>query len=218
MKRHILEIALLYLSFYLPALFVMSPGEADLTPYMFQYLLVGLPQALLVLYIIWIQKEKTFWAFGIGSLELLDLAYSILLYVAMFGLLFLLAIAITLLPPSVREPLRSGYRWQLSRSSQLPIALLFCLVTGYREELFFRSYLLTRFADLGLKPALAAAISTALFAIGHLYQGWGGMLYAVMHGTLFSYIFFKKRNLHVLALSHGLYNFTILLISTKLPV
>lgn len=223
MKRHIIEITLLYLSFYLPGLFVQSPAAGDplaghLTPYMLQYLLVGLPQALLVLYIIWLQREMPLSSFGIVSLRLPDVAYSLLLYVELFGLFFILAVSITILPAVARQIFRSGYRWQLSGSSQLPLALLFCLTTGYREELFFRSYLLTRFADLGLKYGVAAVASTALFAIGHIYQGWGGMLFALMHGFLFSYVFYKRRNLHILALSHGFYNFTILLISTKLPI
>jgi membrane protease YdiL (CAAX protease family) len=218
MKRHAAEIVLLYLSFYLPALFVQSPGAEDLSPYMFQYLVVGLPQAFLVLYIILIQKEKPISSFGIIWFKLSDLAFSLLLYAAMFGLLFFLAFAISMLPPTARDAFRSGYRWQLSGSYQLPLALLFCLVTGYREELFFRSYLLTRFTDLGLKHLPAMLLSTFLFGVGHLYQGWGGMVFAVMHGFLFSYVFLKRRNLHLLALAHGFYNFTILLISTKLPV
>jgi membrane protease YdiL (CAAX protease family) len=228
MKRHIIELTLLYLSFYLPGLLVQSPAASNpsavhalaghLTPYMLQYLLVGLPQALLVLYIIWVQREVPLSSFGIISLKLPDIASALLLYVGLFGLFFILAVSITILPAGAKEIFRSGYRWRLSGSSQLPLALLFCLTTGYREELFFRSYLLTRFTDLGLKYGVAAAASTALFAIGHLYQGWGGMIYAVMHGFLFSFAFYRRRNLHILALSHGFYNFTILLISTKLPV
>jgi membrane protease YdiL (CAAX protease family) len=218
MKRRIIEITLLFLSFYLPGFFARTPAILDVTPYMLQYLLIGIPQALLIVYIIWIQRETSLRDFGIVELRGIDLAHSCLLYLGLFVLFFIISVFVSILPEDVREAFRSGYRWQITRSSQMPLALLFCMTTGYREELFFRAYLLTRFTELGLAFPIAAAVSTVLFASGHVYQGWGGILYAVMHGILFSFAFSKKKNLHILALSHGLYNFTVLFLSTKLPV
>ena len=59
--------------------------------------------------------------------------------------------------------LTRGYRWGLQSAAQIPLAILFGITAGYREEFFFRSYLLGRLEELGV-GSLAVAASTALFA------------------------------------------------------
>ena len=99
-----------------------------------------------------------------------------------------------------------GFRWSLARPSQLPLAILFGITAGYREEFFFRSYLMGRLGEAGLPGWAGIALSTALFAAGHLYEGVLGLVTTAGIGLIFALVYLRTRNLHVVALSHGLYN------------
>ena len=117
------------------------------------------------------------------------------------------------LPKAVGKYLASGFRWRLAGISQVPLAVLFGLVAGYREEFFFRAYLLRRMDQLGLPVALSVIISTLLFSAGHLYQGPLGAATAAALGVLFAGVYLRNRNLHVIAVAHGLYNASVLCLS-----
>jgi hypothetical protein len=97
------------------------------------------------------------------------------------------------------------------------VALLFGLTTGYREEFFFRSYLFGRLGQLGLPIPLAVLSTTALFTIGHLYEGPLGIAIAAALGTLYSIVYIKRPSLHVIAISHGLYNTIVLCLGLLVP-
>ncbi len=77
--------------------------------------------------------------------------------------------------------------------SQLPLALLFGLTAGYREEFFFRAYLLTRLDELALPVPYAVAASTALFCVGHVYEGVMGVLVAAGLGVLFASVYLRRK-------------------------
>ena len=86
------------------------------------------------------------------------------------------------------------------------VLIFSCLLTGYLEESFFRFYLLSKFKMIGLDPVKAALVSTAMFAICHIYEGPWGFLNAALCGILLAFIFLRYRSLHGIAISHGLYN------------
>jgi membrane protease YdiL (CAAX protease family) len=56
-------------------------------------------------------------------------------------------------------------------------------------------------------------MSTALFAVGHVYQGIAGLAVALIQGAYFSVIFLRFKNIHPLALAHGLYNAAVLILT-----
>jgi membrane protease YdiL (CAAX protease family) len=181
---------------------------------MIQYVLIATPQSLLLLYIIRIREGRNLARFGLTHFGISDLLYSLLLFAILFLSFSSLAVFLSLAPGYIRKLFEAGYRWRLPGLTSLPLVMLFCLVTGFREELFFRAYLLIRFKELGLVFPIAAASSTILFAIGHSYQGMGGIVFALLHGLIFAYAFTRRRNLGMLALAHALYNFTLLILST----
>ena len=88
--------------------------------------------------------------------------------------------------------------------------LLFCLITGYWEELFFRSYLLMRFNELKMPLILSLLISTLVFMLGHIYEGLIGLIVAAFMGIGLSLLFVKTKSLHVIAFVHAFYNFLVL--------
>ena len=217
-KQSLCEAALLFASLYLPGM--LWPGvslgweSAAFGLRMAQFVTAALPQALLLLYLLWVRGpapgQASIWReFGIPRPRAVDLAWSLALAGGVFLLLGLLLLALSRLGVA-RQFLESGFRWRLSDARLLPMAVLFSLLAGYREELFFRSYLLVRFAQIGLHPAAAIAASSLLFACGHLYQGPFGFSVALLLGVYFALAFLRLRNLHRVAWAHALYNAAVL--------
>jgi hypothetical protein len=222
--RNLLEIALLFLVFYLPGYLwpglQLDYGAANLGPYMLQFLTIAPPQILLLLYILNLRAESAggntqlrLAEFGLRRPRSTDLLYALAIFGGIVALLLLLGLILSLLPAAGRSMFTRGFRWKLEEPRLIPLVLLFCLVTGYREELFFRSYLITRFSQLGLPAAAGVGLSTMLFSVGHLYQGVAGLAVAVIQGLYFAILFVRLRNLHPLALAHGLYNAAALLVT-----
>jgi membrane protease YdiL (CAAX protease family) len=219
-KRNLLELLLVFAAFYLPGLLWSSPAPqedpARMASYMAQFLTAALPQLALFAYLLHLRGAtdgagSTWLDFGIPRPRAADLLWALLVALGILLLLGVLGLAISALPGGARRLFQSGFRWQLPKAQLLPLALLFSLVSGYREELFFRSYLLTRLAQAGLHPALAVAASSLLFAAGHAYQGPAGFAVALVMGVYFALVFLRMRNLHRLAWAHGLYNAVVLL-------
>ena len=105
--------------------------------------------------------------------------------------------------------------WQFNNLSLIPLIFITCLATGYSEELFFRSYLLSEFNLPGNQKQIIIGTSF-IFAAGHVYQGLAGFLGTFAIGIFLASIFIRKRRLHSIAIAHGLYNFTVLMISASL--
>jgi len=225
-KRNLVELLLIFSAFYLPGLLWSSPAPQDdpvrLAWYLVQYLTAVPPQLALFAYLLHLRGQVdgpgSTWAdFGVFRPRPADLLWALLVALGILLLLGLLGLAIAALPGGARRFFQSGFRWRLTDARLLPLALLFCLVTGYREELFFRAYLLTRLAQAGLPAFLAVAASSLLFAAGHAYQGPTGFAVALLMGVYFALVFLRLRNLHRLAWAHALYNAVVLLITLLAP-
>jgi membrane protease YdiL (CAAX protease family) len=209
---------LLFLLFYLPGYLwpqqELLKSSESLRSYMLQFLIVAVPQILLLLYILTLRAtENPYAEFGVPRPRAMDLLYALLIFAGVFVLLTLLSVILMLLPAAGRSIFTTGFRWKLEDPRLIPLVLLFCLATGYREELFFRSYLITRFRQLHLPVFAAIGMSTLLFAAGHVYQGVAGLAVALIQGAYFSILFVRFKNIHPLAVAHGLYNATVLLIT-----
>jgi membrane protease YdiL (CAAX protease family) len=89
---------------------------------------------------------------------------------------------------------------------EMPLLVLFCAAVGYREEIFFRSYFITRLEDLGVPPVWGVIGSGVVFGIMHFYEGLFGVVTAGLIGVFFGLVFIKKRDLHIVAGAHALYN------------
>ncbi len=217
-RQNLLELALVFGGFYLPGLLwpeASREATADLGLYMARFLAVATPQVLLLAYLIRVRgpqaPEGNVWAeFGIPRPRGVDLVWALALLAGAFLLLAAAGLVLGLLPEEARRRLAGGFRWRLPDARLLPLAAGFSLLTGYREELFFRSYLLTRLRQAGLPPAAAVAVSGLLFASGHAYQGVLGLAVALALGLYFAVAFTRLHNLHRVAWAHALYNLTVL--------
>jgi len=213
-KRILLEALLIFAAFYLPGYFGAQPDSP--AAYMPQYLLVSIPQILLVVYILWLDGDVPLAEFGFRRPRGLDWLAGAALFAILCAALLAIQFLSPLLGEDFEESVSRGYRWRLPRPGLLPLAVLFSLAAGYKEELFYRAYLLTRFRPPTLPVWTVVAASSLLFAWGHVYQGITAVLFAFLQGLAFSAGFLKIRNVHVLAAAHGLYNFTALLLSLLL--
>lgn len=87
------------------------------------------------------------------------------------------------------------------------------VLSGAVEELFFRSYLLTRLARAGFSRKTALVTGAFFFSLGHLWQGPEAVILAACAAIILGVVWFRTGTLTIIALGHGLYNVTALLIT-----
>ena len=205
------EILLLFTAFFLPG---MLFGGAD--PHAFEQLehhamvmIVALPQIGLIVYLLQLQPQLNPAHYGIAPINPRDLLRAPAVALLLLLVLALIAVPLSFLPGAHRA-LSEGFRWQFGRWQFIPLVVLTSILVGYREELFFRGYLIGRLEDIGLSRAAALGGSCVLFGLGHIYQGASGVLITMAIGAVLGIVFVRRRNLHVVALAHGLYNVIVL--------
>jgi len=210
-KRVLLEALLVFAALYLPGYFGAQPESPG--AYMPQYLLVSVPQILLLVYILWLDPDVSLSEFGFRRPRRREWLGGAALFAVLCALLMAIRFLSPLLGEDARDAASRGYRWRLPDPALLPLAVLFSVAAGYKEEVFYRAYLLTRFRSPILPVWTVAVAGSLLFAWGHVYQGITAVVFAFLQGLLFCAGFLKIRNVHVLAAAHGLYNFLALLLT-----
>jgi membrane protease YdiL (CAAX protease family) len=237
-QQNLIEMVLLFVTFYLPGMLFQdrSLQLAETAPgrFMLEAAVSAATQLALLLYILWLRRRQENleaaagpsaaageggpWArFGLQRFGLPDVLQGGLVFLAATAVVLAASLVLALLPAGSLARLSEGFRFRLEDWRLVPLALAFGILTGYREELFFRGYLITRFRDASVPAAYAAGASCLLFALGHVYQGLAGFVTALLLGILFSVLFIRRRNLHPLAIAHGLYNTMVLVASLWAP-
>jgi hypothetical protein len=219
-RQRAVEILLVFSAIFLPGYLSQASAPAaaaDVTPLMLQVVATAVPQVLLMIYLVMAQpgSEPSHW--GLSPVRPRDAVWIAGLVAACALIVSGLFALRAALPAAWSSALDGGWRWRLTRPAQAPLALLFGLAAGYREEFFFRAYLLRRLGQAGLPGWVSVALSTALFAAGHLYQGALALAMAILMGAAFSLVYLRRQNLHVVALGHGLYNGLALCASLLAP-
>jgi uncharacterized protein len=216
-QRILLEALLFFLAFFLPGYTAQAAPAHGMvtTAAMLHVIVTGLPQFLLMAYVA--ETSGPAGAWGLVPLERFDFLRTFLVLLGSFVAVSPFVALVFALPPQLSRSLASGYRWGLLSASQIPVALLFGLTAGYREEFFFRSYLFGRLGQLGMPVAPVVLCTTALFAIGHFYEGPLGIAIAAVLGTMYSIVYIRRPNLHVIAIAHGLYNTIVLCLGLLVP-
>ncbi|MFO7782336.1 MAG: type II CAAX endopeptidase family protein [Spirochaetia bacterium] len=213
-RRLCKEMLLLFAVFFLPGILFQHGGirsdAFDAAGYHLAVIVTALPQTLLIVYILWIQPHEDLSRFGFRTVDFPDLLAAVVATLGMFALLAASGAVVLLLPETMQEAVSTGFRFRLTNAGLLPLVLLSSLAIAYREEAFFRAYLLTRFEQLSLSPVASVLLGAAAFSLGHIYQGFGGALIAFILGVYLGWIYLKRRSVHVVAVAHGLYNFTVL--------
>jgi membrane protease YdiL (CAAX protease family) len=211
MRRIIIEIICMTVFFIgLPWLVLPGAGEAPgMLTLCLAYLAVAAPQIGVTVYIV-TRKGRPLADFGLGRPGLRTLPR---LGLALLGAVLLLAlVSVTvylILGPGAKDVLFQRPLSQALSPAEIPLLVIFCLAVGYREEVFFRSYLITRLGDLGVKPVWAVLGSTVIFGAAHFYEGVFGVVFALLAGGWFGLFFLKTRDLHAVAGAHALFNLAV---------
>ena len=211
------EPIILFMVFFLPGFIsqtqVVDGSVFNSAWFNFIYIITVIPQILLILYLIEKKPKGKILLYGITKIKKIDLAYSLLYFAGIMIIIIVTGIISTVITDFGQSSYTELPIWKLSNKKLIPLIFLTCMATGYSEELFFRSYLLTEFHLPG-KEIYAVTGSSLLFALGHIYQGLPGFLGTFAIGIFLASIFVRKRRLHTIAIAHGLYNFTVLMISS----
>ncbi len=207
---------LLFLPGYLAQQSVVDSRLFESVSFHLSFWVLAVPQILIVLYVLELQDLNDKDAFGLRRFSLRALGVGMLGYVGVFLMLIPVGLFFLALPESRTTGLFGEFRFVLRNPQMLPLIILTFVGVGYREELFFRAYMIGRLDHAGVGRLPALAISTVLFALGHVYQGLSGFLVALVLGVYFGALFQRTRNLHVVAIAHALYNTTALVVYSVL--
>ena len=213
----VFEPLLIYAVLFFPSLFQFSKNNSFIlssASSMTVYLITAIPQ---IIFIIWILNIKNYSKTETGLAKIKSSAIPLALFYTAALLLF--STAFTGLYSHIFYPDRvissvtaadEAAAAVRDNFTLLPLYLAVSAVTGYREELFFRSYLLNALKNNG-RYYVPVILSSLMFSACHAYQGTTGILLSFSGGIVLSLIFLKHRNIHINALSHTFFNFFVIL-------
>jgi membrane protease YdiL (CAAX protease family) len=89
---------------------------------------------------------------------------------------------------------------------QLILGLILMLTVAITEETIFRGYLIKRFQEFTGSKTSALFFSTAIFALGHSYQGFAGVSIVSVLGLVYGLVYFWRGSLTAPITMHFLQN------------
>lgn len=196
-----------YLPAYLPLQSAFSLESMAKSGYHLGILATDLPRIALLLYLMTIRDGLG--NFGLDrKLKLRDLGLALFTAAGALIMIFILSTLFSFIGAS--NPLISSAKGLKPPSYFLaPLVFLSSLAVGYSEELAFRVYLDRRLRQAGLPPLWAGIAGSLLFGAGHGYEGIVGLASATLLGFFFWWRWKDGRNLHEIALGHGIYDAAI---------
>ncbi len=81
---------------------------------------------------------------------------------------------------------------------------LLLIVIATVEEIVFRGYLIRRLTLVGNNTAIAVVLSSVIFAFGHGYEGWAGVITVGIDGLIFAMVYLWRRSLVASVVMHFL--------------
>ncbi len=125
---------------------------------------------------------------------------------------------VSLIWPGVEKAMEQGQAHNLERlpNMSLGVALLFSLAVAVSEELFFRGFVVTRLRSLTRSWTAAILLSSAIFALLHIPQGWLPVALIFGLSALLGFWLAWRRNLIVPILAHTLFDTTSLMLMNNL--
>lgn len=96
---------------------------------------------------------------------------------------------------------------QVQGTAEIILALLLVAVVAVAEETIFRGYLLLRFGAILHGTGRAVLLSSAIFAIGHGYEGSAGLVTVGFLGAAFAVIYVWRKSLIAPMVMHFLQDF-----------
>ncbi|MEU7002210.1 CPBP family intramembrane glutamic endopeptidase [Nonomuraea sp. NPDC046570] len=112
-------------------------------------------------------------------------------------------------------PTQDAFQGLLPRTTaERGFALLLAVSAGVCEEIVYRGLLIALGVHvLGLSTEIAAALALAVFVLGHLYQGWKGMIMVTLAGFGLTVLYLRTGNLVLPIVVHILIDIRSLLLA-----
>jgi membrane protease YdiL (CAAX protease family) len=79
------------------------------------------------------------------------------------------------------------------------------LLTTFRDELFYRSYLVSHLRNWGVSQTWTVLLTSALFGINGLSYGLPSVCLITVHGAMFAFAFLKTKSMWPLYFAHFTY-------------
>jgi uncharacterized protein len=92
-------------------------------------------------------------------------------------------------------------------SAEALLAVLLVTVVAVAEETIFRGYLLLRLLPLLRSTAASVLLSSAIFAVGHGYEGSAGLVTIGLMGIALALVYLWRRSLVAPIVMHFLQDF-----------
>lgn len=90
------------------------------------------------------------------------------------------------------------------------LGTMLVVVVAFSEELIFRGYLIHRFQGAGATTGVAVVVSTAIFALGHGYEGTAGLATVSVMGLIFALVYLWRGSLTTAMTLHFLQDFVVI--------
>ena len=213
----VFEPLLIYAVLFFPSVFLFTENSSLIltsVSSMTLYLITAIPQ---IIFIIWIFNTKNYSSTEAGLIKIkssvIPLAIFYTAALLLFSAAFISLYSRFFYPDSAISSVTAADEAAAAvrdNITLLPMYLAVSAVTGYREELFFRSYLLNSLKNNG-RYFIPVILSSLMFSACHAYQGTAGIFLSFSGGIFLSMIFLKHRNIHINALSHTFFNFFVIL-------
>ena len=127
-------------------------------------------------------------------------------YVAMFGTVVVISTMVILIPGLEQDLLHRTKFLEALPIQDFVATVLLLIPVAIHEELLFRGLLIPYLRRVGGSWTVAILISTAIFAILHITQGWLGVLQIFGVGAVFGIFFVLSRSLTAVIIAHFLFN------------
>lgn len=167
---------------------------------------IGLQLFMLLLVIVTVRYDGGgLSSLGIGRFSLDKLFLGLAFFVAAGTILSLIAVAVDYLgigefqDPTPLLPTTPFHK---------VVWTILSVVVAISEEVAFRGFALTRLAFMSKSRLIAAIIVSIGFAVGHYYQGLGGVIVIFVYGLMFAFVFFKTGSIWPGIVAHFLQDFT----------
>ena len=100
--------------------------------------------------------------------------------------------------------------------AQIALAFVLVVIVAVSEETIFRGYLLRRFRELSRSTTAAVVLSSAIFMLGHGYEGAAGMTGVFVLGLAFALVYVWRGSLVAPMTMHFLQDLVALLLLPQL--
>jgi uncharacterized protein len=175
-------------------------------------LLIAIVQGAIVLAVVAVllhRREQTLRSIGLLRPATQDLQRGLFAVLMAIGLSFLFNLIVLAVAPDAfdtHSERLTQVAGALASDASLPALLLAVMLIGFYEEVLARGLLLQRCRAVfqGHWPPVLA--SSLLFGLGHLYQGWTGVVQTMLIGMLFAHLTIRWGTLWPVIIAHAALN------------